>query len=236
VRAFIKRGKGDSEDEIRQGIERGTIGEVTIMVPPEKADELGDRERRTDGREELLAWRLARARFTPNQVPVWIDEAVARRFAAWLHAERGIAWTEHTAFGRRLAQLAGVKYYGRKGLADDGSFIDDESGPLVCSVRANVEGRNLQFKHSRNLVTSWSPNAKEAEQMIGRTHRDGQPEDTVTVDVYTGAIEHIAAWDTSLIRAKYIQETTGQPQKLLYADKTMPTLESLPGAGVRWST
>src|ERR1019366_1894577 len=101
-----------------------------------------------------------------------------------------IAWTEHVAVGERLAQLAGVHYYGREGLNADGAMIEDERGACVASIAANHKGRNLQH-FSRSFIVSCPPNAAILEQLLGRTHRDGQEADCVTADVLLGCKEQL---------------------------------------------
>jgi hypothetical protein len=181
----------------------------------------------------LAAWRAQEKKFRPNPVTVWLDDVVARTFAGWLHTgeEPGLCWTDAPEFGQRVAELAGVPYYGRKGLDKRGRLVDDERGPCVLSDMSNREGRNLQH-FARNLVVSPMTSAKVWEQVVGRTHRTGQTHDTVTVEVYQGCLEHWASWQRAKSRARYTEQTTGQPQKILYADDTIEA-PSFPGP--RWN-
>jgi len=60
------------------------------------------------------------------------------------------------------------------------------------------------------------------EQLIGRTHRDGQEADEVSVDVLLGCAEHYEAFSRALDGARAAADTLGHDQKLLLADVTMP--------------
>lgn len=175
---------------------------------------------------KLEAWRKARDMiredgkpFTPNPVPVWHDDSALRAAAQWMQTP-GIVWVEHVPFGERLAAFTGAKYYGADGLASDGEFIDDADArrSIIASVKANREGRNLQKKWHRNLVTTPAEGSDSWQQLLGRTHRPGQPVPLVTVDVFIGCGEHIAAWRKALAGAASIRDTVGSQSKLLIAD------------------
>jgi hypothetical protein len=100
----------------------------------------------------------------------------------------------------------------------NGKTIEDYAGKtVVASVAANKEGRNLQA-WNRNLVVTAMPTGSLWEQLIGRTHRMGQQADTVYVDWVAACEEQDRGFQQLMADAKYIQDTTGQSQKLLYAD------------------
>jgi len=178
----------------------------------------------------LEAWRAVKDTFTPNPVPVWHDDSALRVAAAWMRKGPGIVWTEHVAFARRLSEMTGAVYYGAKGFSDDGRFVDDgdADGCVIVSVDANREGRNLQHKWSRNLVTSPAEGADLWQQLIGRTHRPGQAAPVVTVDVFLGCAEHARAWAKATAGAVSIRDTVGSESKLLVA------LEGRDGSSVSW--
>jgi len=191
--------------------------------------------RLAEGVPLLEAWRAVRDRFVPNPVPVWHDDSALRVAAKWM-ARPGIIWTEHVAFAERLSQLSGCKYYGAKGLAADGSFVDDgdPKRAIIVSVDANREGRNLQKKWHRNLVVSPEEGADKWQQLIGRTHRPGQSHD-VTVDVFLGCAEHARAWSKAVAGAESIRDTVGSESKLLAGDITWPDEDDIASwSGPRW--
>ena len=65
-----------------------------------------------------------------------------------------------------------------------------------------------------------TPTGKQWEQMIGRTHRYGQDADAVRVQVLTVVDEQVAGFEQAQADAEYIQQTTGQKQKLCLATYT----------------
>ena len=86
---------------------------------------------------------------------------LSRRAAEWMEREKGMVWTEHVFFARRLAQLTGAAYYGANGLSDGGESITvvKAGKAIIASVQANGTGRNLQM-FSANLVTSCPPSPR----------------------------------------------------------------------------
>lgn len=171
------------------------------------------------GKHLLDAWRDVQSVYNVSTVPVWHDDSALRAAAQWMQSP-GIVWVEHVPFGERLAAFTGAKYYGADGLASDGEFIDDADSrrSIIASVKANREGRNLQKKWHRNLVTTPAEGSDSWQQILGRTHRPGQPAPVVTVDVFIGCGEHIAAWRKALAGAANIRDTVGSQSKLLIAD------------------
>lgn len=177
----------------------------------------------------LEEWREIEPSFTPNSVPVWLDDSCIEAARQWADKGPGIIWTEHVPFAERLAKVTKLSYYGRKGLDKDGRYIEDHPAdvPLIASAQSNGEGRNLQHKWSRNLVVSPFPNGLQWEQVLGRTHRDGQEADEVEFDVFCVAAEHVSGFWQSVKDAQYTELMKGQAQKLLYADIMYPTPEEI---------
>ena len=183
---------------------------------------------------KLLAWKGIEDTFAINTVPVWIDSAACEFAAKWAKQNAGIVWVEHKCVGERLRDEFGLSYYGRKGLDVTGKFIDDHDRrkSLVASRPANSEGRNLQG-WSKNLIMSLLPNGARNEQLLGRTHREGQMADEVEVDFVVSCEEHLLGLDQAMRDARYIESSTGAPQKLLLATIDVDE-ESLRGVGPRW--
>lgn len=185
--------------------------------------------------EPLRRWRAVRDTFLPNTVPVWISRAVVNSVRNWLEQGPGIAWVEHRAVAEALYPHASV--YGRQGRNQHGDPIEeaDPNTAIVCSIGSNSEGRNLQG-WNRNLVVSCAGNGAVWEQLQGRTHRDGQEADEVTFEVMINCVEQWTAFQQALQDSKYIQDTTGQEQKLLYADVDMPSASDIGGRdGPLWN-
>lgn len=165
------------------------------------------------------AWEEVKDTYEYMTEPVWLDMSVLQAAVDWAHTIEGIVWVEHRAVGLALENL-GLPYYGSYGLRN-GEAIEDSQGGVAASIAANKEGRNLQ-RHHRNLVLTPPTTGAAWEQLLGRTHRDGQQADEVTVEVYTGCMEsHRALWQ-AVSDAEYQQAVTGIPQKLLVADITVP--------------
>lgn len=161
-------------------------------------------------------WKLVRDTAKPETEGVWIDDWLARDAAEWCKAGVGICWYEHDLFGRRVAELGGVPHFGAG--ADASARILDERGlrSVVASIRAHGTGKNLQ-SFARNLVANCPSDAAAWEQLLGRTHRQGQLADEVTVEVYRHTPVLIEALSKAKLYAGYIEGTMGGAQKLLRA-------------------
>jgi len=176
-----------------------------------------------EGAELLGIWDEIGPTYTPPQKAVWYDDGTINHAAKWLAEWGGIVWVEHRAFGFRLAQETGIPYFSNEGRAETGEEITAWGGkPMICSIASNKTGRNLQA-HRHNLVIG-SPGRGDAwEQMVGRTHRDGQEAEEVTVAVALPCIEHWGAFEQARVDSKFTQDSTGQAQKLCYAQIDVPT-------------
>lgn len=179
----------------------------------------------------LDAWRAVRDSFQVQPTDVWHDDSAIQACAAWAEREKGIVWCEHRFFARRLAQVAGLTYYGANGLSDAGESITlvKPGKAIVASVQANATGRNLQC-FSTNLITSCPPSAQTVEQLIGRTHREGQLADEVEVWILLGCREHADSFERALESARAAADTLGHQQKLLLSDVLMPDVSSRRGS------
>jgi hypothetical protein len=182
------------------------------------------------GKEILGAWRAVRDTFKIQPRDVWHDDTAIQTCASWMKDNPGIVWTEHVFFARKLARETGATYYGANGLSDSGESITGvkPGRAIIASVQANSTGRNLQM-FSANLVTSCPPGPAIVEQLIGRTHRDGQEADTVTVDILLGCLEHHDAFQRALDGARAAADTLGHDQKLLLSDILMPNVNDRKG-------
>jgi hypothetical protein len=178
--------------------------------------------------EQYEAWRAVKPTFRPSHEAVWISDAPLEYAARWL-AEHplGICWVEHRCVGSRLEEMTGVPYFSRGGLDRRGRAVEDERGPIVASVAACGEGRNLQ-SHRDNLVMSLPPSGDTCEQLIGRTHRDRQEAELVEVLVRISCREDLESWTKVLADAAYLQETNRMPQKLLSADVLVGPPDEIP--------
>jgi len=166
-------------------------------------------------------WAEVKDSYEPNVEPVWLDDTALKWAVVWAREEGGIVWVEHRAVGEKLEEL-GLPYYGNLGLRD-GEPIESAQGGIAASIAANKEGRNLQHYH-KNLVLTPPTTGSTWEQMLGRTHRDGQKADEVTVEVFTGCMESLRAFWQAVSDARYQQGVVGGEQKLLAATITLPKI------------
>ena len=190
-----------------------------------------------EAKAALDAWRKVKNTFEPNSVPVWLDDSVLKAAELWAHSGPGIVWCEHVPFADELAKRAKLVYYGRRGQDGRGRPIEAHSPreSLIASIQSSGEGRNLQA-WNRNLITSCPPNGLQWEQVLGRTHRDGQNADEVTFNVVITSLAHLKAFAQAVMDAERIEaQIPGQTQKLLYADRLIPEpSEVLMRPGFRW--
>lgn len=184
----------------------------------------------------LRAWRDIKPTFEPTTEAVWFSTEALETAEAWLDENEGIVWVEHGEFGRELSRRTGLPFYSAQGRDPLKRFVEDHPAgrSMICSVQSNAEGRNLQA-WNQNLVMAAPPNGSSWEQLIGRTHRDGQEAEEVTFHVFTGAWEHVAGFYQARRDSIFTQDTTGQAQKLAYADLDFIELDVIEGRpGFRW--
>jgi hypothetical protein len=163
-------------------------------------------------------WRAVRDNYDPllNRKAVWLSNFLVDDAAKWLKKTNGIAWVEHNAVGQRLSKVAGVPYFG--GGPESSRAILTYEGPMIASIAAHGTGKNLQ-RYASNLLVSMRPEADRFEQLVGRTHRPGQEADEVDVAMYLHVPELREGLQKIIRDARYVQRTTGQDQKILYADR-----------------
>ncbi len=204
----------DSELHVKQAVEAGYYPDV---------------------KDSLDRWHAIRDTFKPVTIPVWIDEGAIQAAAKWMHKGPGIVWVEHSWWGRRLAQVTSRPYYGAEGKDATGRTIPEfgepgcGEGAVIASRKANGEGRNLQG-WSRNLVVCPDSNGDVAEQLIGRTHRDGQAADEVSFELFMSCRENATDFLRSISDSECTEDMIGQAQKLQHlalADIDIPDPQTL---------
>tara|TARA_R110000823_G_scaffold18542_6_gene58000 strand:+ start:285 stop:1919 length:1635 start_codon:yes stop_codon:yes gene_type:complete len=87
---------------------------------------------------------------------------------------------------------------------------------LALSIPSHGVGLNLQAWHT-NILTSVPPGGATVEQLLGRTHRQGQEADEVTVYYFRTHASVENDWRKVRADAEYVQASTGQAQKVLAA-------------------
>lgn len=211
----------DSELPVKRAVERGEYDGKFVIDNGRKVFE--------ESIDELYsAWKAVEKDFVPNTVPVWLDDSVLRFVMKRMDENPDeIVWTEHVAFAERLAELTGAPYYSRKGVdaKTKRSIMQHDvkkHGAAIASIATCGEGFNLQA-WNKGLIVSGPPNGGALEQLLGRMHRDGQEAEEVWYTWLFTSIEQWEGYAAAVEDAVYMQDSTGQAQKLCYADKVMPS-------------
>lgn len=182
------------------------------------------------GDQEYLTWIAIRNSFKPKTVAVPFDDTVLNYVTTWASKNGGLVWCEHVDFAQRLSERTGLPYFAGEGLDARGNSIESFEGSCaILSIEANREGRNLQ-RFSRNLVVSPPQQGDRWQQLLARTHRDGQEADEVICDIVLSCAEHVDAMRIMRNDAQYQEDITGDHQKLLLADIILPDTTELRGA------
>ena len=158
------------------------------------------------------AWEAQKHKPQPPTETVWLSDFLVRDALAWLKEHpKGLLWHSDRATEMAL-RAAGVPTYG----AGEVPPMDGSKGGMALSIRSHGTGLNLQYAHHENLLLSFPSSGKTMEQLIGRTHRQGQTEDEVNVWYYQHTADARAAVIQAREAARYIDTTQGSPQKLVY--------------------
>jgi hypothetical protein len=201
--------------EVREMLKRSRRG----MDSPgllEKAAKAGKWDSQT-----YAAWAAVKDRPKPPTRTIWVEEFIWKSVFAWIReieGKRGIIWYEFQAIGENVAKWCGLPLY------DPSKDPRKAKEPvIVASLKAHGDGKNLQA-FSRQLFTSMPPNGTIVEQGIGRSHREGQTDDLVEVSWFGHTEAMSDAFGSVLEDARYVEQTTGHRQKVLYATKVRRTI------------
>ena len=148
----------------------------------------------------------------PPTIPIWINDYLIKDAVEWAQKQRTptILWYETRAVADRLAAL-GMRVF----RAGEDPLEILKGKPVTCalSYRSHGVGLNMQPWHNQRYIeppsggTPW-------EQSLGRTHRPGQDADEVLASVYQHTESFRAAVATARTDARYIEDSTGNGQKL----------------------
>lgn len=162
-------------------------------------------------------WHEIHDQVRPVTEAVWIDDFMIRDAAQWARENVGIVWVEFPELGEKIARAAKVPWFGGGDEASATIITEKGDRSIVASIRAHGTGKNLQM-FSRNYVATPPADGATWEQLIGRTHRPGQLADEVEVEVAQHTQDYRDAFAKARSYARFMQETDGQPQKLLLAN------------------
>lgn len=151
-----------------------------------------------------------------------IQDAVA--WATRVQSEKehrgGIVWVYNNGIGDWLFESlvhAGLDVlYCPAGTRANAAIIDHSNVNkiIVASIKAHGEGKNLQ--HFRNQYgIQWPRQAKMAEQLLGRVHRNGQKADELTFILNNSSEFDDMNFAACLNDSLYIHQTTGVRQRLI---------------------
>ena len=159
-----------------------------------------------------VRWKSQKHKPAPPTETVWIDRFLIDHAVAWVRASKRpvIVWYESLAVEEAL-RAAGLTVYGA------GEEIPNRAHTCAMSIPAHGTGKNLQAWDTM-LVISPPSGGKTWEQLIGRLHRQGQEADEVECYIYQHVPAFVDAMVGAIEDARYIEDTTGNAQKLCYAD------------------
>jgi len=159
------------------------------------------------------AWCNEHMKPEPPRETVWISEYLVEDAQKWLAAQStpSLIWVDCVALAEKLSATLNIPYYGA-----GAKFDTDNPVNCIVSIASHGTGKNLQAWHN-NLVMAAIASPQIWEQMIARTHRTGQNADTVHFTVYNHSVFG-GAFNNAIRQAIVIGDTTGQQQRIVYAD------------------
>ena len=165
-------------------------------------------------------WAAVEKRVTPTKKVTWVSEEPLRVCVAWAERYKPcIVWYDEEAVADKILEM-GVR------VIRAGEKVPDQyAGPIALSVTAHGgAGLNLQF-WSRQVFTCVPANGAAWEQILGRTHRQGQQSDEVWAWVPQWAAPLRHPLQKAREDAAWIESSMGNKQKLLLATflETCPT-------------
>ena len=171
--------------------------------------------------EAWPAWAKVKDIVQPEPRAKWISDFLAQDAAEWARTHKGIVWYQHDTFGRKVAELAGIRCHGGGPDAERNILAEDGSQSIVASIKAHGSGRDgLQRLFSEQIVCEIPSSGAIWEQLLGRLVRRGQVADVVESWMYLHVEENRAAMRKAVETAEFIYQTTGNQQMLLCADQS----------------
>jgi hypothetical protein len=174
------------------------------------------------------AWVAIKDTYQPEIKTTWLSSHTVDYAVQWgkEHLEQtadtrqgggAIVWVEQTGVGEELARRTRWPYYASGATNAKGEHVRNAKAPIIiCAVKSCGTGKNLQ-RYSRNLFLSPPSNNDQAEQWFGRTHRSGQPQGEVFVELVYGCLEDWNAIVKAEAEARDVEIDLTTPQKLSLA-------------------
>jgi len=161
-------------------------------------------------------------------IPVRVTDYKIKAAVTWAQNHQksgGIMWYHHPEIGRWVHEAliaADIPHT----YAPAGENEKAYAKGLVLASFAHGTGKNLQYQQHQNLFIELRREAYVMEQTLGRTHRSGQPKDSVRADLMIGNGFDLALFNGTLNDADYAQSTMGSQYRLCYAtyDPVIPPI------------
>jgi hypothetical protein len=165
-------------------------------------------------------WKSVKDREPPKTKAIWLDTYLIDFVKKWTleQSEPVLIWCAYSALAHKLKEALNCEMYGAGD--EDAKRLDTNkhiAHTAIMSIQAHGTGKNLQSWHNQIIVhplahpSTW-------EQLLARTHRPGQLADEVHMSILNMGL-FAKAFNKALKDAQYIQDTTGQKQRLIYATK-----------------
>jgi len=211
VRYFLHREvEGlDSRGLVRAACERLIQGDRSVRLPKSLV-------------QAYLQWRPQLHKDKPPLKARWLSDYLIDDLGKWIadQSDPPIIWYGHSAFGARASRKLGIPQVTGGDAAAEYLLKTTKPHAALLSIKAHHAGKNLQV-WGNQIVAHCLPTGAIWEQMIGRTHREKQLRDEVLATYYDFG-PFMETFLAARVGARYIQETTGQRQRLNYADYTDP--------------
>ena len=171
-------------------------------------------------RNAWMRWKQVKDRDPPMTRAIWLDTFLIDYVEDWLSKQDQpcIIWVQYAALANALKDRLKIECYGAG--EEDANRLNknkDTAHHCIMSIKAHATGKNLQAWNNQIVVhplahpSTW-------EQLLARTHRPGQNADEVFCSVLTTGLFG-KAWHKAVKDSQYIEETTGQKQRINYATK-----------------
>lgn len=189
----------------------------------------GDMERNHHkhvGRDLYECWRAMKdAEFEDmperRSRPIRVCDYKVRAAADWAEQQRhgSLLWVYHREIGRWLSEMLPDALHCPAGGEANAAIIDPGNArrTVIASITAHGVGKNLQHVQHQYVV-QWPRSAVAAEQLLGRTHRNGQDADELVVHMNSTQEIDTVNLAACLNDSAYIHQTTGVRQKMIYAN------------------
>jgi hypothetical protein len=166
----------------------------------------------------LALWNDSKDKADPKPLPVWVDKGIVT--GALEHVRQmdrpTILWYEGRAVENMINEMAGstgIHAYGAQARGNWMQFDTSGKESIALSIKAHGIGKNLQA-WSNQIVLTPPSGGLTWEQLLGRTHRAGQEADEVECIWYGHTSGFCNAMMRASSEAEYIENTTGNVQKL----------------------